>query len=208
MYYYSKKSRNKIVHTQKCFHIQNTDLDDIGWFESLSEAYEQGYRLCRNCSPIAKHYRKESKEILDFCGKNGLAVYLGCRSIVVTSPRSKWKIAVGSDAQLTLYHQNTYETERDHLSEIVGYHLQGDVFKDSVMDYLKYIIDHDHFRMFNPVYNTCKKEVPLPKKGTKRYKKEQRRKEKYERRSAVRNVLSIIASLNVSQKETAQAIAM
>lgn len=210
MYYYSKKCRKKIIHTHLCFHIQHTELDDIGWFETLPEAYEQGYRLCKHCSPIAKHYRKESKQILDFCGKNGLAVHLGCRSIFVTSPRSKWKIAVGNDRQITLYHQNTFETERDHLSEIKGYHLQHDVTKDSVVEYLNYIVEHDYFRMLNPVYNKPrkKKESPPPRKGTRRYKSEQRRIEKYERKRAIRNVLNIIESLNIPQTVAASAVAM
>lgn len=199
MYYYSKKSRKKIIHTQACFHIASTGLDDIGWFETLPEAYENGYRLCKHCSPLAKHYRKENREILDFCSKNGLSVHLGNRSIAVTSPRSMWKIAIGSDKEIILYHKNTFETERDHLSEIKGYHLQRDVSKDSVVAYLEYIVEHDFFRILNPIHNKPKKEVPPPRKGTRRYKREQRRIEKCAKKRAIRNVLSIIESLHIPQ---------
>ena len=60
MYYYSKRSRSKIVHQSTCQHIQNVSVEDAGSFENLEDAYAAGYRLCRHCSPIAKLYRKES----------------------------------------------------------------------------------------------------------------------------------------------------
>ena len=207
MYCCSKKSRNKIIHLQSCFHLQHTEPDDIGWFETLPEAYAQGYSPCKHCSQIARQYRRESKEIVDFCRKNGLAVYLGRWSITVTSPRSTWKIAVGGNMQLALYHQNTYETARDHLSEIKGYHLQGDVSCLNVVDYLKYIIEHDFFRMLNPVSHRPKKKEP-PRKGTKRYRREQQKMKNREKRQAIRSVLNLIESLNIPQTETNQAAAM
>lgn len=54
MYYYSKRSRSKIVHQSTCQHIQNVSVEDVGSFENLEDAYAAGYRLCRHCSPIAK----------------------------------------------------------------------------------------------------------------------------------------------------------
>lgn len=204
MYYYSKKSRKKILHTQDCFHIMHTDIDDIGWFSTLPKAYGQGYRLCEHCNPLAKHYRRESKQILDFCGKYGLAVHLGHRCIAVTSPQSKWKIAIGKNMGITLYHKNTFTTDRDDLSEINGYHLQRDVRADSVLDYLTYIVDHDYYRMLNPVCKMPKKKAsPPPRKGTRRYRSEQRKAEKRERNRAIRNVLNIIESLHIPQTESA-----
>ena len=53
MYYYSKRSRSKIVHQSTCQHIQNVSVEDVGSFENLEDAYAAGYRLCRHCSPIA-----------------------------------------------------------------------------------------------------------------------------------------------------------
>lgn len=45
--------------------------------------------------------------------------------------------------------------------------------KDSILDYLKYIVEHGYYRMHNPIYIAKKKKAsPPPKKGTKRYKSE------------------------------------
>lgn len=206
MYYYSKKSKNKIIHTQSCFHIRNTDLEEIGWFETLSEAFAQGYRLCRHCSPIARQFRKESSEIYDYCGKNGLAVHLNSSTVRVTTPRSTWKIAAGTDGQIVLYHHNTFRTAQDRFSEFRGYHLQRDVSADTMIAYLKYIVEHDYFRMVNPIYGQLRKGELPPKKGTKRYKREQRRMKEQERRRAIRNVLTLIESLHAP--ETAQQTAV
>ena len=50
MYYYSKRSRSKIVHQSTCQHIQNVSVEDVGSFENLEDAYAAGYRLCRPVS--------------------------------------------------------------------------------------------------------------------------------------------------------------
>ena len=54
MYYYSKRSRSKIVHQSTCQHIQNVSVEDVGSFENLEDAYAAGYRLCRHCSDTAR----------------------------------------------------------------------------------------------------------------------------------------------------------
>lgn len=198
MYYYSKKNRKNIIHTIECFHINNTDITDIGWFETLSEAYEQGYRLCKHCNPLFRCYRKESDKIIDFCRENGLSVHLSDSDISVYSIESEWKIVLDKKSRLALYHKNDFKTNKDRLSEISGYHLQGDARRRSIVAYLKYIIEHDYYRMLNPVYIPKeKKKSPPPKKGTKRYKSTQRRIERYERKRAVKNVLDLIDSLSV-----------
>ena len=45
MYYYSKRSRSKIVHQSTCQHIQNVSVEDVGSFENLEDAYAAGYRV-------------------------------------------------------------------------------------------------------------------------------------------------------------------
>lgn len=42
MYYYSKRSRSKIVHQSTCQHIQNVSVEDVGSFENLEDAYAAG----------------------------------------------------------------------------------------------------------------------------------------------------------------------
>ena len=200
MYYYNKKSSRKIIHSMFCFHVANTDLDDIGWFESLNEAYEHGYRLCRKCSPIATHYRKELDSIISFSQINGVAVYLHDKFIGVTSPSSKWKIVPCSYGQsIELYHKNTFKTEQDDYSAVPGYHYQS-VIKESIIDYLDYVVQHDAFRRFNPVKPPKNKTTPAvkpaPRKGTKRYQKAQKHAKRVARSQSIKNVLSIIDSLH------------
>lgn len=202
MYCYCKNSRKKIIHSIECFHVRKTEIDNIGWFESLSEAYEQGYRLCKHCNPLVKCYKREDNEIIDFCRKNGLSVRLESKYIYICSIKSKWKIALDKKNRLVLYHKNDFTTNKDHLSEISGYHLQGDVLRNSIIAYLQYIVDHDYFRMVNPLYiHQNKKVSPPPKKGTKRYRKSQRRIEKNERKKAIKNVLDLIDSLGMPSSQ-------
>lgn len=198
MYFYSKKSSNKIIHIDPCFHIRRLDAADIGWFSSLPEAYEQGYRLCKCCNPLVRQYRVECAEILEYCRKNGLSVFLTNRYISIHSIGSIWRIALDQTNDLVLYHRNDFETDNDHLSQIKGYHLQRDVRRNSIMEYLDYIVDHDYFRMLHPVHIPKKKgEAPPPRKGTKRYKSAQRKIKRDERVQAIKNVLDLIDSLSI-----------
>lgn len=206
MYYFRKKSKGKIIHTADCFHLFNTDIRNIGWFETLSEAYAKGYRLCKHCNPLFKYFKKEEDQIYDFCREKGMSVRLNNRSISVDSIYSVWKIAPDENNKIILYHKNSFETKKDCLSEIAGYHLQGDVRRENILGYLNYIIDHDYFRMFNPVHVPKKAiESAQPKKGTKKYRSQQIRIKKYERRQAINNVIGLIDSLKVPSAMTASA---
>ena len=59
MFYYSKRSHRRIVHTHACFLVRGFDSEAIGTFETLPEALDAGYRLCRRCNPILRQYQKE-----------------------------------------------------------------------------------------------------------------------------------------------------
>ena len=194
MYFYSKKSRNKVIHTDKCFHILSTVIDDIGSFETLHEAYDEGYRLCKCCNPIEKRYKQEQGDILKMSADYGLSVR--CRRYIsVLSVASMWLIAHDGDKNLVLYHKNEFKRAGDEFNPICGYHLQRDAKANKIVDYLEYIIEHDYFRMLHPVQAPNKKKTSPPKKGTRRYRSEQRRNEKKERKQAIRNVLNLIDSL-------------
>ena len=67
MFYYSKRSHRRIVHTQVCLLVRGFAPETIGTFETLSEALDAGYRLFRRCNPILRQYRKEQMAILDYC---------------------------------------------------------------------------------------------------------------------------------------------
>lgn len=197
MYYYSKNSKKKVVHSSDCYYIRNTRDASIGSFKTLEEAYEHGYRLCRHCSPLAVQYRNEAKKLSEFCRKQAASFFLNDRFIGIYTPNSRWKIVPARDGQgLVLYHQNTYETNRDCVSPVPGYHLQA-VFKDSLQEYFEYVVDHEYYRMLHPVYiRPEKKEKDPPRKGTKRYKKQQAKAARYARRQAISNVINLIDNLH------------
>lgn len=94
MYYYSKNSRKKIVHLDSCFHIGNMNHSKIGYFKTLSEAYEQGYKICKHCNPLFKQYKNEKEQIIEICRKKGLCVFVGNKNVLIRSIISRWKIAV------------------------------------------------------------------------------------------------------------------
>lgn len=205
MYYYSKNSRKKVVHSSDCFYIQNSEIDNIDSFETLEEVYQNGYRLCRHCSPIAKQYRKESNALAEFCRKHAALFFFRDKYIGINTPYSRWRIVPAEGRQgFALYHKNTFETKHDNESTVPGYHLQK-VRKNSVQSYLEYIVRHEDYRMTHPVFVRPEKKEP-PRKGTKQYKKQQKKAERRARKQSIINVLNLIDSLSV-QTQPAVAIA-
>ena len=198
MYYYNRQSKIKIIHIDKCFHVNAERHNDVGHFRTLREAYDQGYRLCKHCNLMHRQYKRECDEILEMSLKHGLSVYSGNRYISITSLASEWKLTLDKDQKLILYHKNEFETPNDDLSQVLGYHLQGDVKQSSIVSYLHYIIEHDYFRMIHPAAKPKKKKEDHPRKGTKRYKRAQKKNEKIQRKQAIKNVLNLIDSLRDS----------
>ena len=105
MFYYSKRSHRRIVHTQACFLVRGFAPETIGTFETLSEALDAGYRLCRRCNPILRQYRKEQMAILDYCRENGLSFHLNDRYLSIISPISQWRVTVSPSGTTMLYHK-------------------------------------------------------------------------------------------------------
>lgn len=206
MYFYSKKSSKKVVHSKDCAYIQNVDIENIGSFETLEEAYEHGYRLCRHCSIIAKQYRKESEALVAYGRKNAVTFFFHDRFIGVRTPIGQWKIIPAANGnQMVLYHHNTFKTNKDSNSPVKNYHYQK-VAKDSILGYLEYIVEHEYYRMMHPVeIFPSKKEKTPPQKGTKRYKKQQKMLKRIERKRSIANVLNILDSL---QEQRQAAVAM
>lgn len=195
MYYYNKKSKDKIIHVAECFHIRNTDLNYVGVFESISEAYRQGYRFCKHCNPITKIYKTEKNEITEYCQKHSLSVFCCDRFLSITSRGGTWKIVLNNDANIILYHKNTFKTERDYLSKIAGYHLQKDIFLPTVIEYLIYIYKHDNFRVSHPTHIPRSKVPSPPRKGSRRYNHIQKKLAESVRQQAIENVLNLIDTL-------------
>lgn len=190
MYFYSKKSHKKIVHLSHCSYFQYMSHESIGKFENIEDAQTAGYRICKCCAPISKYYRKEYYKIKDYAAKNGIAFYLNDGALIIQTPRSKWKIITnGNRNYIFLYHKNIYNKGKDK-SLVPGYHSQS-VRRSTIMGYLKYIVDHDNYRMKNPEYHGPVYVEPA-RKGTKRYKKEKTKERKRERYQSVMRVLALI----------------
>lgn len=190
MYFYSKKSHNKIVHLNNCSYVLHMDRESKGQFANLEEAREAGYQLCKCCAPISKYYKSEYFKIKEYAAKNGLAFYLNDGVLIIQTPYSKWKIITnGHKNYIFLYHKNTYKKCREN-TLVPGYHSQS-VRRSTIMGYLKYIVEHDNYRLNNPEYHGPVYVEP-PRKGTKRYKKEKKRERKRERYQSVMRVLALI----------------
>ena len=161
MYYYSKRSRSKIVHQSTCQHIQNVSVEDVGSFENLEDAYAAGYRLCRHCSPIAKLYRKESDVLQGYCQSHAASVFFKDRFIGISTPISDWRIIPsGKGNEVVLYHKNTLGDKKT--GPVPRYHLQW-VSQNTISGYLEYISDHDLYRNMHPLYPVQSKNVFLTK---------------------------------------------
>ena len=137
---------------------------------------------------------------MDICLKKGISVSLRRNFISISSPRSKWRILADDNRNHTkLYHHNDFELKQR--GPVAGYHDQH-VNYATIQEYLDYIIDHDYYRMMNPLYPAPQPKAP-PQKGTKRYRKAQAREKRKAKNTAVWNVLNIIDSLSDQNKTCA-----
>ncbi len=201
MYYYSQKSKKKILHTESCYHLGCCKKENIGSFSGLSEGFGKGYILCKHCSPLSVAMRQEKNEVYRYCLEHGgMCVKVRRRNISVKTRDSQWKIiATDFHDGFELFHKNTFSRKDDALSPIMGYHCQH-VVRYSLTEILEYIVGHDSFRRANPI-SMEKKEKKVktpPQKGTHRYNAEQRKKRAREKRHAIHNVLNLIDSLQKS----------
>lgn len=201
MFFYSKKSSRKIIHTEDCFRLRNVSAENIGTFQTLEEAYAKGYRLCRNCNPVFRQYRREKSKLTEQCQKYSASFFLHDKFFCVLMPHSRWKIVPSPGARsLLLYHQNTFEKIADMESTVPGYHRQS-AHRSTLLGYLDYIVQHESYRTLHPLHIwTPKKKKQPPQKGTKRYKHEQLKAKKQAKRRAVNQVLALIDRLQMQQQ--------
>lgn len=194
MYYYSKNSGGRIVHIGTCRYYHKFSEKNKGCFYTLEEANAAGYYMCKCCSPIRKFLLGNESTLNAFCQKNGIAYYLSNNEIIVEAPYSRWKICMLSNRKkIALYHQNIINPLEE--KEISGYHKQN-VFCRSVIEYFQYIVEHEEYRRHNPVLIPVKAEPP--RKGTKRWKKEQERLKKEKRKEQVSRVMQLFEVLELS----------
>ncbi len=193
MYYMVKTTSDRIIHTPECPHLRRTSENNLVGFETALLANKHGYRFCKHCNPLAPFYRAEENVILDFSRMNGISVHLGSRFIIVKSPRSRWLITLEDESQLVLFHKNTEDRETTAEPEVNGYHRQRDILSSTIEQYLAYIVEHDYYRMCNPLVVKAKREPA--RKGTKRYKKQMKYEKRLEKRRKANNVLQLLAAI-------------
>lgn len=193
MFYYSIDSKEKVVHYEGCHHLKNIKKENLKNFENIQEVRKSEYRLCSCCSPITEHLKKEQAELENYCLENGLLYFVHKGNLHIRTHHSKWKVlATNNKGVLELHHENSYEKEHDN--SVPGYHKQN-FFSDSVLGYLEYINEHEYYRMLNPLHIVTKKEPP--KKGTRRYRGQQKALARKERKRQIWNVINLIDSLSV-----------
>lgn len=194
MFYYSIDSKEKVVHYEGCHHLKNIKADNLKSFDSIHDVRKSEYRLCSCCSPITGHLKKEQAVLENYCLENGLLYFVHKGNLHIRTHHSKWKVLASNNKDvLELHHENSYEKEHD--DSVPGYHKQN-FFSDSVLGYLEYINEHEYYRMLNPLHIVTKKEPP--KKGTRRYRGQQKALARKERKRQILNVINLIDSLSVS----------
>ena len=195
MYFYCKKSHKKIIHFKNCTHIQRAASEYVGAFDSLEDAYTQKYRLCRCCGVLAAQYRKESDALVPYGYELALSFFFNDRFIRIQATHSLWKIIPSADGtRMLLFHHNTFETKNDSKSPMKNYHLQR-ISSDTIRGYLEYIVAHDRYRIQHPVEHFHPGKYIPPRKGTKRYRKQQKALAYREKKRSIKQVLCLIEQL-------------
>lgn len=158
MFYYSAKSKDKVVHYGECHHLKNIRDSNLKTFENVRDVLKNNYKICSCCSPIIKCLNKEKYRLEEYCQENGL-LYFSYKGILhIRTHHSKWKI-ITSDSGYTfeLHHENLYEN--DYEDSIPGYHKQN-FSSESLYSFFEYINNHEYYRMLNPIIAHEKKSPP------------------------------------------------
>lgn len=198
MYYFSTKSRKHLIHIAGCHHVAGIQKGNLGSFTNLKDAYREGYQMCQCCNPLNKRYKLEGNSLLEYCAQNGVSFKCTPKAIAVETPRSRWKISLDDNSSHTmLYHQNTYHPGSEDCELVPGYHCQHVVYA-TLLPYFQYIVEHDTYRWRNPLPFAPQKKPPA-QKGTKRYRKEQKRAKQRAKSASVKNVIRAIDSLQMAR---------
>lgn len=196
MCYICGKSRNKIVHSMDCRYVKMIPKGNQICFKSVGEAIQSGYSRCKYCGPyILTYINREKEQLEQYCKANGIAYFYNSRygSIDVISKSGKWKIIVnGRQHQIWLYHKNT--NKRSSVGMIKGYHSQK-VRCDSLMGYMNYIVEHDHYRDKNPLYEH--QMHPNSPVGSRKWKSDQRRAKEVRRARSISYVMDLLNNMAV-----------
>ena len=110
--------------------------------------HKAGRCACIYCAPVMKRVPQELEDIKNICEANNISIVFNPAdgTLEITTPVSEWKLAtIEKCDRLFLYHKNTRDVENS-ASPYAGYHSQNQWHR-SVMQHLKYIVEHDWFWM-------------------------------------------------------------
>ena len=121
---YSTMSSHKIVHFPECSNLKRVPIQNIRSFNTIEEAWNHGYCLCQNCSPLKRMYLREENELQQFCCANSMNMALKQNGIHVISKIDFWRIIIEKyKGQPELYHRNKYNNHKK--GEFLLYHKQN-----------------------------------------------------------------------------------
>ena len=202
MYYCSKNSKEKIAHTENCQYAKRIQPRNTIMYKNAIEARNAGYRVCKCCAPIKTYVKKQDKEIDQYCQQAGLSCQIDWREgcLKVATSYSQWKIIVnGRDDYIFLYHKNFHRFGINNDDLVPGYHSQK-TRKSDILGYLEYVAAHDSYRISNPIQGKAFQPAEShPRKGSKKFRAQERRQKNREKRRSVARVLDLIEAIHNEQ---------
>ena len=195
MYIYSKNSQ--IFHNELCGCVKRISPQNRQTTGVANPASELGLMHCKCCAPIVRQMIKEKDVLVPYAAKNGLSYFYqrGDNTMVIMTPHGSWKIiAAGKAHALILFHENVRPGDWKN-DQFPGYHQQH-VRKASLLEYFEYVVDHDAYRRIHPVYQ--KVQTVPPRKGTKRYRKEQKKAARIRRYEEILRVDKLLQELSMA----------
>lgn len=146
--------KNGYYHRPYCKCIKEGDDVIESKDKTINQLFYEGYKPCRYCSKLLMQYYKEEKAIKEFCFEHSLRYKLVGEALLISTYYSSWKIVVDYQSTvdikaLTLMHENLQKyIQCDKSNGIIHkrYHFQKDVYCNTIIGYLQYIVEHEKFR--------------------------------------------------------------
>lgn len=152
------------------------------YFTNQKEARLCGYTHCTACSRILEIYQECSKEASKYAEEHGLIVEFYDDAILIDNEKSSWKIVFDTALHgLTLYHANSETHVKYENGKVIhNYHLQNYKSEKSILEMMKYIVEHDIWKEEHADEYKAAREI----KAIEHYKKDERKhyKEKHRRK--------------------------
>lgn len=181
-----------------CFYSRRIKESDKIYTLDEKKLKHKGYTLCRCCSYLGQDYRKDKLKIEKFVKDNHMKVWFEKNEFHIETSIAAWKVVdPGNRDYFLLYHSNdeVYRWLKREQGKILHhYHFQGDVRKDSILEYMEYIKKHDEWRT-----GQLNEYKTLPR-TSKRQKKEYQTAKNKSKGKQVRNVLNLLEKIQAERE--------